>query len=139
MASPHPHAGLHEKRGCGGDKIGNRSNGQCALSGVTFKKGKKNNQPRNPQASRLRPQHKMDGGWYIVYVDGSSKPLWKGSKYRAEGIGIYSEENTQSGKISISELLPPDLWQTNNEAEPGRKHIQQHRAGLQQGNSVLEP
>ena len=50
-------------------------------------------------------------------MDGSSKPLWKGSKCRAGGIGIYSQEDTQSGKISISEPLSPDLRQTNNVVE----------------------
>ena len=50
-------------------------------------------------------------------MDGSSKPVWKGSNYRAGGIGIYSPQETQSGRISISEPLPPDLRQTNNVAE----------------------
>ena len=50
-------------------------------------------------------------------MDGSSKPLWKRSKYTAGGIGIYSQEGTQTGKTSISEPLPPDFRQTNNVAE----------------------
>ena len=50
-------------------------------------------------------------------MDGSSQPLWKGSKYMAGGIGIYSKEDSQSGTISITEPLPPDLRQTNNAAE----------------------
>ena len=58
-----------------------------------------------------------EDGWRLVYVDGSSKPIWKGSKYRVGGIEIYSQEDTQTGKISISEPLPPDLRQTNNAAE----------------------
>ena len=52
-----------------------------------------------------------EDGWRLVYGDGSSKPLWKGSKCRAGGIGIYSQEDMQTGKISISEQ------QTNNVAE----------------------
>ena len=52
-----------------------------------------------------------------MYVDGSSKPLWKGSKHKAGGIGIFSQEDARSGTISISEPLPPELWQTNNAAE----------------------
>ena len=58
-----------------------------------------------------------EDGWRLVYVDGFSKLLWKGSKYSAGRIGIYSQEDTQSGKISISEPLPLDLRQTNNAAE----------------------
>ena len=50
-------------------------------------------------------------------MDGLSKPLWKGSKYRAGGIRFYSQEDTQTRKISISEPLPPDLRQTNTVAE----------------------
>ena len=59
----------------------------------------------------------VEDGWRLVYVDGSSKPLWKWSKYRPGGVGIYSQEDTQSGKISISEPLPLNLQQTNNVAE----------------------
>ena len=81
---------------------------------ILLPRGQKNNQPRNLQASRLRRRQRMGGG-----LDGSSKPLWKGSKYRAGGIGIYSQEDTQTGKISTSEPLPPDLRQTNNVAELG--------------------
>ena len=58
----------------------------------------------------------VEDGWRLVYVDGSSKPLWKGGKYRVGGLGI-SQEDTQTRKISILELLPPDLQQTNNVAE----------------------
>ena len=42
-----------------------------------------------------------EDGWRLVHVDGSSKPLWKGRKYRAGEIGIYSQEDTQLGKIRI--------------------------------------
>ena len=44
------------------------------------------------------------------------RPRWRRSKYRAGGIGIYSQEDTQSGNIGISEPLPPDLRQTNSVA-----------------------
>ena len=38
----------------------------------------------------------------------SSKPLWKGRKYRAGGgIGIYSQEDAQTGEISISDSAGP--------------------------------
>ena len=47
------------------------------------------------------------------------KPLWKGSKHRAGGIGIYSQEDAQSGTVSILEPLLPGLRQTNNAAELG--------------------
>ena len=60
-----------------------------------------------------------EDGWRLVYVDGWSKPPWKGSKHRVGGIGIYSQEDTQSGVVSISKPLPPELRQTNNAAELG--------------------
>ena len=58
-----------------------------------------------------------EDGWRLVYVDGSSKPLWKGSKHRAGGVGIYSQEDALSGAVNISEPLPPELRPTNNAAE----------------------
>ena len=115
MASPTPHGGLQEKWGGARDKTRNQSNNHCALSGVAFKEGKK-----KQSAAELASQQvaaAAEDGWRLVYVDGSSKPLWKGSKCRAGAIWIYSQEDTQLGKISISEPLPPDLRQTNNAAE----------------------
>ena len=96
----------------GGRQSENATRTQCQAS--PSKKAKK-------QSAAELASHEVEAaaedGWRLVYVDSSSKPLWKGSKHRAGGIGIHSQEDSQSRAGSISEPLPPGFRQMNNAAE----------------------
>ena len=52
-------------------------------------------------------------------MDGSSKQLWKGSKHRAGGFGIFSQADSTSPEILLSEPMPLNIRHTNNAAELG--------------------
>ena len=51
-----------------------------------------------------------EDGWRLVYVDGLSKPLWKGSKYRAGGdwnLLTRGHANRENQHIGAATAGPP--------------------------------
>ena len=52
------------------------------------------------------------------------------------GVSLYTDHDLHVGRTSGSQCAG---CVSKGLVGGGRKHIQQHRAGLQQGNSVLEP
>ena len=71
--------------------------------------------PPPPHWEKTKVRQRMDGDWYMWM--GGPNHCGRGANIGRGGIGIYTQKDTESGKISISEPLQPDLRQTNSVAE----------------------
>ena len=62
------------------------------------------------ELARQQVWQAVEEGWRLVYVDGSSKQPWKGSKHMARGFGIFSHvDSTFREEVQVLEPLPLNI------------------------------